>query len=75
MGQNLEKQRKGRAEGASRRYGKGRALRPSLLCVRSTAAAGQDQKRDDDDPNAVAVIVEQIAEAVIHGISSLSECV
>ena len=31
----------------------------------STTAAGEDQKGDDDDPDAV-VVIEKIAEAVIH---------
>jgi hypothetical protein len=36
------------------------------------AAAGQDQKRNDNDPDAV-VVVKKIAEAVIHNSSSVSE--
>jgi hypothetical protein len=39
----------------------------------STAAAGENQKRDDDNPDAV-VVIKKIAEAVIHDISSVSEC-
>ena len=42
--------------------------------LRLTAAAGQDQKSDDDDPDAV-VVIEKIAEAVIHSNSSVSESV
>ena len=40
---------------------------------RSTAAAGEDQKGNDNNPDAV-VVIEQVAEAVvIHNSSSVSE--
>lgn len=38
----------------------------------STAAAGQDQECDDNDPDAV-VVIKKVAEAVIHGSSSVSK--
>jgi len=36
-----------------------------------TAAAGQEKDGDDDEPD--AVVIEQIAETVIHNGSSLSD--
>ena len=49
-----------------------RAKRGSLFCYsKSVAAAGNQQNGNDDQPD--PVVTEEIAEAVIHGLSSLND--